>query len=861
MDSFDHRRIAELESENVALRNQLAERNHSLEAISGSQQLLRALLDNSTAMISAKRLDGHYLLANRQFQHLHHVGPEEIASKTDGDFLPAEQAARARRAELRVAASGQATECEEELTVDGVPHTFLAIKIPIRDITGAVNAIGCIAADITARKTAELALRDSETRTRSILDTALDAVIAIDGAGVITGWNPQAEQTFGWRRDEAIGHTLSELVVPPRFRKDYVEGLRHYLATGESPVLGRRLESIGLDRHGREFPVEVAITPITSGRKTTFSAFIRDITERKTSDSRLQAQLARLDLYSRMTRAISERQDLPSIFHVVLDSLEQKLPLEFGCICLSEAGVDDLVIARIGPRSSSIARKLELEEHKRIEIDLEDLRCCVDGKLVYEPDLLAATSGFSFARQLAGVGLRSLVLAPLRAQGSAFGVLVAARRGPDAFSSGDCEFLRQLCEHVALAAHQAQLYSDLHHAYDDLRETRQAILEHERLRALGQMASGIAHDISNALSPAALYAESLLEKEHHVSERGRGYLQTIVRAIGDVAVTVAQMREFYREREPQLTMLPVHLDRLVQEAVELTRARWGDMPQRRGAVIEIRSELAPAPPPVLGQESEIREALINLIFNAVDAMPEGGALTLRSGVQQASASSPVRVYVEVADTGIGMDTDTRRRCLEPFFTTKGERGTGLGLAMVYGIAQRHDADIEIDSAPGKGTRVRLVFPPLTTAVATAPIATAAPMPSPLRLLLIDDDPLLIDALRNTLETDGHSVTGAEGGQQGIDMFAAALQRGEPFAGVITDLGMPYVDGRKVAAAIKALSPKTPVILLTGWGQRLSIENTPPIDVDRVLDKPPKLHELRESLRQCCASNASAARES
>jgi CheY-like chemotaxis protein len=139
------------------------------------------------------------------------------------------------------------------------------------------------------------------------------------------------------------------------------------------------------------------------------------------------------------------------------------------------------------------------------------------------------------------------------------------------------------------------------------------------------------------------------------------------------------------------------------------------------------------------------------------------------------------------------------------------------------------------------------------AAAGAVRPTVAVALRPLRILLIDDDPQLINSLQNILEIDGHSVTGSDGGQQGIDAFAAAQLRGEPFAVVITDLGMPYVDGRKVAAVIKALSPATPIIMLTGWGQRLSVENNMPPEVDQLLSKPPKLQELREALNRCCAA--------
>jgi CheY-like chemotaxis protein len=284
--------------------------------------------------------------------------------------------------------------------------------------------------------------------------------------------------------------------------------------------------------------------------------------------------------------------------------------------------------------------------------------------------------------------------------------------------------------------------------------------------------------------------------------------------------------------------------------VELTRARWSDMPQQRGIVIELKTVLAQPLPLIMGAESEIREALTNLVFNAVDALPIGGAVTLRTRVADSGD-----IVVEVSDTGIGMDENTQRRCLDPFFTTKGERGTGLGLAMVYGMVQRHSADIGIDSAAGKGTTVRLGFAPSTQA---APYQTTAAVVAPtgLRILLVDDDPLLLKSLRDILEGDGHSTVTANGGRDGIELFRAAHNDKQSFSIVVTDLGMPYVDGRKVADAIKTMSPSTPVVMLTGWGQRLQAEGDAPLHVDLVLAKPPKVRELREALARCCAPSLS-----
>ncbi len=577
-----------------------------------------------------------------------------------------------------------------------------------------------------------------------------------------------------------------------------------------------------------------------------------EIGERKSAEAKAQSQLARIELLYRITRATGERQDLKSIFQVVIRTLEEHLPIDFCCICIYEAAANVLTVTSVGVRSGALAMELAMTEQARVEIDQNGLSQCVQGRLVYEPDI--GDMKFPFPARLARGGLRSLVAAPLLVESKVFGVLITARRQPQGFSSGDCEFLRQLSEHVALAAHQAQLNEALRQAYDDLRQTQQAIMQQERLKALGQMASGIAHDINNAISPVALYTESLLENEPNLSARARDYLGTIQNAIEDVSHTVARMREFYRQRETQLTLVPVKVNPLMQQVLDLSRARWSDMPQQKGIFIKVETDLAPELPAVMGVESELREALVNLIFNAIDAMPEGGTLTLRTKL----SGNPARlVQIEVSDTGLGMDEDTQRRCLEPFFTTKGERGTGLGLAMVYGIVRRHNADIEIESAVGKGTTMRMSFPiPAVPVVEAGKPVVALPVPQRLRLLVVDDDPLLIKSLRDTLEMDGHVIVAANGGQDGIAAFHKAKASGEVFAAVITDLGMPYVDGRQVSAAIKAASPGTPVIMLTGWGQRLVAEGDIPPHVDRVLNKPPKLRELREALAQCLLKSES-----
>jgi signal transduction histidine kinase/ActR/RegA family two-component response regulator/uncharacterized membrane protein affecting hemolysin expression len=576
-------------------------------------------------------------------------------------------------------------------------------------------------------------------------------------------------------------------------------------------------------------------------------AFNHMLAQIQSSEIRSHAQMQRLSLLQHITAAIGDRQDLPSIFQVVLRNVEENLPVDFACVCLYDSATATLTVSTLGAASRNLSAALGLSADFTVPIDENGLSSCIRGRLVYEPD--TRELAFAFPQRFARAGLCSLVIAPLHVEASVFGVFVAARRAPDAFSSGDCEFLMQLSGHVALASHQARLHGALRQAYDDLRKSQHTVMQQERLRALGQMASGIAHDINNAISPISLYTDSLLEREPNLTEKGRAALTVIQRAIDGVAGTVARMREFYRQREPEMTLALVELNQVARQLIELTRAKWFDLPQQRGISIEMRTELSESLPGIMGAEGEIRDALTNLIFNAVDAMPAGGVLTIRTFERPGSGDTQL-VVIEVTDTGVGMDEETRRRCLEPFFTTKGERGTGLGLPMVYGMIQRHSAEFDIESEVGRGTTMRVTFPAYTQPLLANPRAIDAHAPvRRLRVLLIDDDPIIIKALEDALAGDGHVTIAANGGQGGLDAFAAALASPHPFDLVVTDLGMPTIDGRRVAEGIKSLSSRTPIIMLTGWGSRMIAEKETPAHVDRVLGKPPKLQELRTAIRE------------
>jgi signal transduction histidine kinase/ActR/RegA family two-component response regulator/HAMP domain-containing protein len=586
-----------------------------------------------------------------------------------------------------------------------------------------------------------------------------------------------------------------------------------------------------------------------------------EIEERERAEAALQQQFARLSLLNQITHAISDRQDTHSILNVVLRQLEDHLNLDFGSVALFEEKESTLNFAAVRVKNTAVNGRLDLNEGSVLALRDSGIDLCRQGKTVYRPDTLK--DGALLSERLAGSGLRAVVAVPLMVENKLFGVLLAARLKAESFSSGDCEFLRMLSEHVALAAHQAQLHNQLETAYNELRRSQQTIMQQERLKALGQMASGIAHDVNNALSPVVGFTDLLLRTEGSLSNNGKRYLQHVRTAGEDIAHIVARLREFYRRRDEHEPLLELNINHVVEQVVDMTRPRWRDIPQSNGVTVEVVTELAPNLPELVGIESEVREAVTNLVINAVDALPNGGRITVRSrltrgDVHQKSDQYLTHVVIEVSDTGTGMTEETRKRCLEPFFSTKGKRGTGLGLAMVYGVMQRHEGNIEIESELGKGTTFRLVFP-VRSATPTISTSSGHSPATPLNVLCVDDEPLLRELLKEMLERDGHAVTASDSGETALAAFRQARGSGRPFDVVITDLGMPYMDGRQLTQALKQESPDTPVVMLTGWGAFMKEDGSAPGQIDALLSKPPRSNEIRETLARVVSQAGNAAR--
>ena len=366
----------------------------------------------------------------------------------------------------------------------------------------------------------------------------------------------------------------------------------------------------------------------------------------------------------------------------------------------------------------------------------------------------------------------------------------------------------------------------------------------QKLESMGTLASGIAHDINNTLAPITLYTDALLESEENLSDRARRFLTTIKQATGDIESTVNRLRMFYKkDGGGGVRIEPVDIRGLFEQVIDMTRPRWKDLPQKSGNTVEIKTEIPEASPALSGMESEIREALVNLVFNAVDAMPQGGTVTLKA------VETDETVTLRIEDNGTGMSDEHKAKCLEPFFTTKGEGGSGLGLAMVFGTMRRHRGEIEIESEEGRGTTVLLHFPVLRSGN-EGQAAEVIPIDLPsLRILCIDDEPAVREALKAILEMDNHEVVIAANGKEGIRVFEERAEGAKGFDLVVTDLGMPDMDGWVVAEHIKSARPGTPVFLLSGWGNFIDDEEEGAKLVDAVLGKPPQISEIRKALQK------------
>ena len=443
------------------------------------------------------------------------------------------------------------------------------------------------------------------------------------------------------------------------------------------------------------------------------------------------------------------------------------------------------------------------------------------GRLHYVYDL--AESLYTFSKLLAAEGMRSVVYVPIMSPEGCLGMLSLSRSAPRAFSAYDLALLASIAPHIATAFKNAQLYARAQQAYDELAAAQERNVQAEKLRALGEMAAGVAHDFNNLLSVSLGHMEILRTPDAPNFARSR---RAIIQAAQDGARTVRRIQEFGRTKPEQHTTL-VDLTELAEDVLQLTAPRRRTKVMENSGSVVTRQELRSVSP-ILGDAAELREVATNLILNAVDAMPNGGTLTLATGADSTCA------WLEVRDTGTGIPSEVRERIFEPFYTTKAKRGTGLGLAVSRSIARRHGGDLTVESTPGQGSTFRLQLP-LPEALPEAPKTKKVPakeVVGPLRILLVEDDQAVRNTMAQLLRLDGHQVDCAADGAEALSKFSPGR-----YSMICSDLGMPGMSGWDVLAQLRERDGGPVTVLLTGWGAQLEPDEARARGVDFVVPKP------------------------
>jgi len=540
------------------------------------------------------------------------------------------------------------------------------------------------------------------------------------------------------------------------------------------------------------------------------------------------AKIRKLTALYEVGNALSSTLDPGRLLEKGLELLHDRLGYDSCGILLIDEDRHELFIKQV------VGRDFESVKHFRFRIGIDGIvgRVAKSGEPYYAPDVSRDPHYIAGAPDV-----RSEAAFPLKVGNRVIGVLNVESHELRGFDEDDLKVLSSFSSQMGVSVENAQLFSEVKRALTELKQAQEQIIQTEKLKALGEMASGVAHDFNNVLAVILGNVQLLSYQLDQLSlEAVRERLSAIERSSKDGAETVRRIQEFTGIRRDK-EFAPVPVNDLLRGVIGMTEPRWKDLAQRRGVQIELSTRFEEVPF-ILGNPSELREVLTNIIFNAIDAMPEGGKLTLST-----HHTAEDWVEVRITDTGVGMTDEVKRRVFDPFFTTKGVTNSGLGMSVSYGIIKRHGGEILIESLPGKGTTFAIHLP--TGYFSEEPESKGPESPvqtRPARILVVDDDAAIQEILNRMLTANGHQVVVASDGEEGVERFKSGR-----FDLVITDLGMPKLSGWEVGKIVKGIDPHVPVAMITGWGVEVQREKMAENGIDIILPKPFNFEQIGQTV--------------
>jgi len=691
--------------------------------------------------------------------------------------------------------------------------------------------------ELKERRQAEAALRQREEQYRSLTENLPDVIARFDTALRCIYANRRLEVDTDIPAAAALGGTHLRLGFPADRVAPWEDTLRAAMRDGRIHTI----EYILPTPHGlQEYEARVVPERGPEGAVETFLVINRNITARKEAERTLAERTRQLEAVRAISVEIARELDLSSLLELIVRRAVELVGSAAGAVILWDEATHSLA-----PRAWHGCGEWITATRGRLGDGLTGtVAARRQGMIVND----YAASPYANLALLQHVPVAAALSEPLVYQDRLLGVVILYHlEHGQTFNGQHQSLLALLAAQAAIAIENARLFAEARRSYEELQRAQEQLVQTEKLRALGQMSAGMAHDLNNIL--AALLGQVELLRMQVSNPGAQDSLALLETAARDGAHIVRRLQDFGR-RQPSQLLLPVSLASVVGQALDITRPRWKNEPQRRGVAIETRVVVDHLPP-VLGDDAEIREVLTNLILNAVDAMPAGGALEITGRAIEPGAGiegGPQWVELYVTDTGTGMTEEVRRRVFDPFFTTKGVHGSGLGLSVVYGIMERHGGHIDVASVPGKGSIFTLRFQIARSGVAHGRTGARPPATISRRILLVDDEPNVRKTIAAMLRTAGHTVVEAEAPMAALSRLAEGS-----VDMVLTDLGMPDMNGIELAQTIRLRSPALPVVLLTGWGDRAIQQDPLRGTVNAVLGKPVSLEELLGCVQACCRS--------